>query len=554
MGTSMRANLSWRLLALSVAWLPGCENGPRWTPRPAAVRPAAVGVGSDRWLLIDGQEFMPSAAWSASGGVALDARFQVQLNGSAASSVRWLGPERMLARLALPGEWSTGTLDLEVIGPNGRVGGLARAACAGPAEPWLLHCCMAEATERIDLCATPPGGSQPSRRVASDLFLPNVGNKGLFLVSPDQRWLAFLRRSVEQGWLALVLVDRLRGFEVEMDRLAISAPADNPAWDSRLLDWTFSPDGSWLAWVVERRLLKVARLPASPEEPVSVRVLVDDTNGAPGGIDSPDIDPASRRVLFTRWAEAPGRSFNPPRALYLVPLEGGAPLPLIEGEDEGAGTNNGPGAFLPGGEGVLFLSERLRLRMPFINTDGNGQQQVVMVNANLPHRLVWPEGSVSGVTDPIYAYFSLTRPVISPDGRFAAFVGQAYDEIAASGKSFVDVFLVDLSQAPAEPVRALPDHIACAALGTCANGTVLDVYDLAPAFSPDSRWLTADALFSIGDTWVDCSYRVPVDRPTDVDLLCLDERFGLMAWNPRAVERLDCPDTVDWLALPEFVR
>jgi hypothetical protein len=222
----------------------------------------------------------------------------------------------------------------------------------------------------------------------------------------------------------------------------------------------------------------------------------------------PDIDPAMRYVLYTRVIDSKAQvRTDDVVSLHLVPLSGGVPRLLLEEDPQSS--RNGPGTFLPGGEGVIFISDRLNLLIP--TPFGSMTAATNLYRVNLYGGPVEPLGNPSAA----YLY---GKPLVSPDGRFVATTGFLAD-VSGSG---LDVMLTNLKNGQVtrvveDPVRycipvdieescADPDNprewvLPCCAdpgnSATCCGifgSQYCPTWDVGPSFTPDSRALYANGL------------------------------------------------------------
>lgn len=198
-------------------------------------------------------------------------------------------------------------------------------------------------------------------------------------------------------------------------------------------------------------------------------------------VGDPQLSPDGRRVLFTRtMTSMPGGQRN--ADIWMVPADGSAPAkPFIEGPK-----SDNSARFLPDGKRVVFISSR------------NGAPQLYLADADGKNIKAITQLS-GGVQPPL---------IISPDGKQAAFVSDAYPTCAdeACNKRMRDA--EDADPVKVHTLTRLPfrhwdewwttvrHHVF---VGDIAGGMARDVtpgdFDAPPhnyedgaiAFSPDSR-------------------------------------------------------------------
>ncbi len=505
----------------------GCEQAPGLAPVIEAVHPALVGVGQRHYALIEGR-FQPRIDWTAGSEPRANADFAVRLDGRPADRVRLLGPGRLVARL--PALQRPGCSELEVIGPGGGSGRLARAVCAREVDAleWVFTCPL---EETIGLCSLETGAETADAiRVLDDdvlpLSAPTAGATPFdpyhrsFAVDPSGRLLALLREQPAPdegpGWSRRRLVLRpLAGADAaaEPDWEVVLAEVVQPAWDE---DWDepdwriaigeprFSRDGRTLVWVEQRSRLVVQQVPQSAAAVPPARTLIDWSDQPGVFMGYPDVSPIAASALVTRleYVENPEDPMGDPlpcHSLYRVALDGQIPAERLAA-DAGGGLQNGPGAFHPDGRSVIFISDRLGMDMltPFLDS----------MPVTTLYRLELASGRVEPAADPVAGSFA-GRPVISADGRWVACSGFLSDA------SFImlDVLLTDLDTGRVERWSldrtpfCYPDQSADCAVGDiqvccrytsqgavcCSEQTPLEcpTWELLPSFGPDSRSLAA---------------------------------------------------------------
>ena len=505
------------ILALLILSAAGCDQHPELTPLPQRVAPAVVAQGQERYVVIEGRNFTPTLSWKSSGGASLDASFLAQFGNQPGVDAWPASTKTLTARL--PKNLPAGLHGVVVQGPGGQAGQLADALCVDD-QPFqeLIHACLMDITEGVmDICATSLDGGYHKRTVIDDAVPGIAQGAGTnqteslwngFTLSPDGRLLVFLRWTPDQTRLRLILYQFDTKNEITLDEVEVPSQAENPF---RLLSPpVFSPDSRLLVYVKNNRYLMRQEVPDQigplddplvlAEEPVPSNTTVN--------IMYPDIDPAMRYVLYTRVIDSKlyERS-DDVVSLHLVPLSGGVPRLLLEEDPQSS--RNGPGTFLPGGEGVIFISDRLNLQIP--TPFGS------MTAATNLYRASLYGGPVEPLGNPTAAYL-YGKPVISPDGRFVATTGFLAD-VSGSG---LDIMLTNLkdgrvTRVVEDPVRycipldieescADPENprewvLPCCAdpgnTATCCGifgSQYCPTWDVGPSFTPDSRGLYANGL------------------------------------------------------------
>jgi hypothetical protein len=494
----------------------GCDQAPELTPLPQRVVPAAVARGQERFVVIEGRHFNPTLSWETGGGAGVNTSFMVQFGNQPGVAAWPVSTETLTARL--PKSLPAGTHSVVVQGPGGQAGQLADALCVDD-QPFqeLIHACLMDIGEGVmDICATSLDGGLHKKVVVQNAVPGIAQGAGTnqteslwhgFTLSPDGRLLAFLRWVDNQERLRLVL-HRFGEGETVLDEVEVLSGVENPF---RLLaPPVFSPDSRLLVYVRNQRQLMLQKVPEAltplpdpvilTEEPQRDRMQVN--------IVYPDVDPAMRFVLYTRVIDSEeNERSDDVVSLHLVPLAGGASRMLLQ--EDPLASRNGPGAFLPSGEGVVFISDRLNLQIP--------TPFGAMTAATNLYRVNLFGGAVEPLGNPTAAYL-YGKPVISPDGRFVATTGFLAD-VSGSG---LDILLTNLENG--QTIRVLEDPVrycipevfeggcadpvnptewvlpCCADPGdssTCCgvfNSGFCPTWDVGPSFTPDSRALYANGL------------------------------------------------------------
>jgi hypothetical protein len=495
----------------------GCDQHPELTPLPESVAPAVVAQGQERYVVIAGENFTPALSWKSAGGAGVDATFLVQFGNQPGVGAWPASTESLTARL--PKNLPAGRHSVVVQGPGGQAGQLADALCVDD-QPFqeLIHACLMDITAGVmDICSTSLDGGYHKKPVVSNAVPGIAQGAGTnqteslwngFTLSPDGQLLAFLRFTPDQTRLRLILYQFGSGTEITLDEVEVPDQAENPF---RLLSPpVFSPDSRLLVYVKNNRRLMRREVP-DKIGPLDDPVLLAEEPEQPGAqvnIVYPDIDPAMRFVLYTRVIDSKALERSDDIvSLHLVPLSGGIPRMLLE--EDPLSSKNGPGTFLPGGEGVVFISDRLNLQIP--------TPFGAMTAATNLYRVSLYGGPVEPLGNPTAAYL-YGKPAVSPDGRFVATTGFLAD-VSGSG---LDIMLTNLQNGQVtrvleDPVRyCIPDAIeeSCAdpvnprewVLPCCADpgnsatccgifgSTYCPTWDVGPSFTPDSRALYANAL------------------------------------------------------------
>jgi len=504
------------LVPILLLYAVGCDQHPELTPLPQQVVPTQVAQGQERFVLIAGKHFNPTLSWNTGGQTGMNTSFAVQFGNQPGVSAWPASNQTLTARL--PKDLPAGKHDLVVQGPGGQAGQLADALCVDD-QPFqeLIHACLMDIGQGVmDICATSLDGGLHKKvwvRNAVPGIAQGAGTNQTeslwhgFSLSPDGKLLAFLRWVGNQERLRLVLF-RFGEGETVLDEVEVPAEAENPF---RLLaPPVFSPDSRLLVYVRNQRQLMLQKVPEALTPLPDPLVLMEEPERPDMQVNIvyPDVDPAMRFVLYTRVidSEALERS-DDVVSLHLVPLSGGASRMLLQ--EDPLASRNGPGAFLPSGEGVVFISDRLNLQIP--------TPFGAMTAATNLYRVNLFGGPVEPLGNPTAAYL-YGKPVISPDGRFVATTGFLAD-VSGSG---LDIILTDLQDGQTtrvleDPVRyCIPEFFegGCAdpvnprewALPCCADpsdsSTCCGVFtsgfcptwDVGPSFTPDSRGLYANAL------------------------------------------------------------
>ncbi len=503
--------------AAALIWMAAaCDQAPELTPVLLGVAPSVVAQGQERYVIIEGKNFNPTLFWDSEGGAGVNTSFLVRFGTRQAVEAWRASTERLIARL--PGDLPAGKTSVAVWGPGGQSARLDDALCVD-AEPFqeLIHASLGEGV--MDICSTSLDGGFEERTILRNAVPGIAEGAGTnqteslwhgFALSPDGMLLAFLRWTDQQQRLRLILYRFEDQTEITLDEVEVPSDIQNPF---RLLSTpVFSPDGRLLVYVKDARRLMLQKVPAKLTPLADPLLLTEEPErqGVRVNILYPDIDPAMRFVLYTRVADADEATrYDDIVSLHLVPLSGGSPRLLLD--EDPLESKNGPGAFLPSGQGVVFLSDRLKLEIP--------TPFGIMYPATNLYRAGLYGGPVEPLGNPTGAYL-YGKPVVSPDGNFVACTGFLAD-VSGSGLDIVLTNLQDGRTARVlhDPVRycipevtesgcndpddgdpqewALP---CCADLGdssTCCGiftPEYCPTWDVGPSFTPDSRSLYANAL------------------------------------------------------------
>ncbi|WP_395611664.1 prolyl oligopeptidase family serine peptidase [Allosphingosinicella sp.] len=269
--------------------------------------------------------------------------------------------------------------------------------------------------------AVPPTGPD-TRFIASDLFSLEAADDPQ--ISPDGRWIAYVRRSgdimTDRFRRAIWLVDTATGRQMPLARDA-SQPRWSPNGDR--LAYIAAADGGrsqlYVRWMESGEAVPITNLVFSP----SSVAWSPDGRSLAYAMFVPDegqrLGPPQPRPEGAQWAEplqvitavtyrADGAGYL--RAgydqLFLVSAEGGAPRQL----SYGAYNNGGPLSWTPDGRRILFTGNR----NPNWERDGaNSEIYAVDVASSRITALTTRDGPDG-------------EPAVSPDGRLVAYTG--YDD------------------------------------------------------------------------------------------------------------------------------
>jgi Tol biopolymer transport system component len=231
---------------------------------------------------------------------------------------------------------------------GGRVAETPRATGRGHAAAWLAAASLVAA---LWFAVAPPfhRPQRDTRLVRSSILLPgSISLAGALAVSPDGRSLAFTAEGADgrtQLWV--------RPLDSSLARpVAGTVNAVTPFW---------SPDGTWIAFVQDQKLRKVA---AGGGEPVTLC----DRAFAGGAWNQHDM------IVFTTAA------FN----LAAVSASGGTPSALTRIDPQGEETLPVWPAFLPGGRHFLYVRRSFRYEpQVFLHALDGGADTPLPINATM---------------------------------------------------------------------------------------------------------------------------------------------------------------------------
>ncbi|MBN2496185.1 MAG: hypothetical protein JXR96_16450 [Deltaproteobacteria bacterium] len=493
---AFRAHVPVFLTALCLA----CQQTPDLAPRIDAIVPSAVAADQERFVRLEGF-FPPLVGWEAS-SIEVDSRYTVAVGSSVSDCSVQLDEQHLSFRIP---RLQAGCYDLRVTGPAGDEAYWPQGLCAHQAEQRLVFGRVrAPASGRIDLFSRTDGRDEPLMadvlgayaEAASRLqtVVISVGHR----ISSDGRWIAFLRPTggdtAPRDALVLAPMDDLAEQHVLAD---LPAPPSEAAlgefYKSSITSPVFCPDSSFLFWIEKQQRIFSLRLP-SPSEPPPDKEQLFALADPDAVLMALDADIANRHLLYTRFD--PGEDET---SMWLLPLGAPAdPVPLLT-HAEGQDVCDGPGSFHPSGQSVIFLSDRHKTE--FVTFFG-------MVPATMLYRYSLGSAQVEPISPPRACYM-FGQPILSPDGRLAASVGDLADE----SRSSFDILITDLATGDAHRPQGDPlgncappyaDEV-CSRAGqvfpcctdasdpaTCCAGEDLSMcpnLELLPAFGPDSRRL-----------------------------------------------------------------
>jgi len=269
--------------------------------------------------------------------------------------------------------------------------------------------------------AAPPTGPEPNF-TARDLFdLEAAADPE---ISPDGRWIAYVRRSGD------IMTDRFRPSIWLIDtasgrQMPLAAGASQPRWspDSSRLAYIAAADGGrsqlFVRWMETGQSVAVTGLPDSPSSiawspdgrQLAYAMFVPDEGARLGTpVSRPEgaawADPLQVITAVTYRADGQGYLRAGYDQLFLVSSEGGAPRQLSYGPFN----NGGPLSWTPDGRTLLFSGNR----SPNWEREGfNSEVYALDIASNRISALTSRNGPDN-------------EPAVSPDGRLIAYTG--YDD------------------------------------------------------------------------------------------------------------------------------
>jgi|GEM_PF-1392598 len=263
--------------------------------------------------------------------------------------------------------------------------------------------------------------------------------------SPDGKWIVFQStrgRSPRQGKLGTSLwIARARVGGQPRRLTDVTASDRDPVWtpDGKQLVFASNRSGSWDLWRAPVRLNRYGWM--TLDSPV--RITFDATTAEL----QPSVSPDGKRVVF-RASDAHGRSL-----LRIVPMVGGASIPLTAGPDD-----NAP-AWSPKGDVIAFSAPGPRqlksgavrnLDLYVVRPDGTGR------------RVLW--------SDTLFA--TETLPRWSPDGRYV--FATSLLRGLTTGKPILSSIIVIDTREQTLNARVLHDVVLSDRFGTAVAPGVLN--------------------------------------------------------------------------------
>lgn len=506
-------NLTLALLGLGLC--AGCEQAPDLVPRPERVSPARVPAGQQHYVVIEGH-FPPLVGWDLNSEPEVITELEVRIDGVRADAVRRAGRDRLVVRTPA---LSAGCHDVLVTRSGGLEGRLSQGLCAAEvASLHMVHGCILQGVGSLCTSELIDGQAQAVQSLVQDALPLAHLEAGLFqadsslaayAVSMDGSKLAYLRFSPPAGEgfdgeiqlrVAHLGEAQLGESSWEISLATVAQPPEFVEPEDESLSFyglsglAFSPDGRFLTWVRDHRLVMVSRVPGGSQDKLDPIELASVPADAGQRLLAPDIDVTSRFVLYT-WVSSDRLLAGAPNQInvFRVPIDGGDPPEALFPEEE-AHILNGPGAFHPDGGRVIFVSDRLQMEIftPF----GSMAKVINLYALDLNSR------QVTALTSPTAGLW-LGRPKLSPDGRTAANIGFIADDTF----SFLDLFAVDLGTGsiervgedevpfcyPPQEASCIPGslHGCCSGADCCSfqNLGACPSWELLSSFSPDSQRL-----------------------------------------------------------------
>ncbi|RME23138.1 MAG: hypothetical protein D6806_11770, partial [Deltaproteobacteria bacterium] len=162
----MRGKIAVLVLAAIAISFPGCNQYPQITPRLAGVVPRVIAQGQRGFLLVDGENFLPSLSWSSQSGKPLaDYEIEIAFDGQpfGPEGVEVLSPTRIAVRI--PPGLEAGWHSIFVRLPGGESDGLEHALYVDDRgfEQRISSCpveSQASSPDSYGICNVVPGSSE----------------------------------------------------------------------------------------------------------------------------------------------------------------------------------------------------------------------------------------------------------------------------------------------------------------------------------------------------------------------------------------------------------
>jgi len=505
------------LIAFVSAWpTSGCKQNPGNEPVLHRIIPDMIGITEERQLIIEGANFIPTFSLSTKdNNLQVNTRFYIRFDDGPEFQATLLSSSRLSVQT--PANLAAGSHSVTVVSPSGKSVQLQNALFVDQ-EPKLRLVFTCPDISWVNVCSTSLIQTD-TRTLATHIHVNDeltIGS-GLtdtlrhpYSLSNDGQFLVFFRTTsaASGGNLQLWIKNLSADWEAMLFETSISGQDTNPM--QLISTPMFSPDNRKLVFIHKKRNLMVQNVPRDSLQVEQAQLLYSEAQPASGEVvfKYPEIDPADRYVLFTRvhnFSQEPQGDVD--ISMYLSPLNGDSTRALLS-DHETYGAQDGPGAFMPTGDRVIFLSTRANLTIP---TPFGWMGPVT----NL-YQVDLFGGPVEPVSTSMVAYL-YGKPVVSPNGRLVACNGY----LADTSGSGLDIIVTDLktgfmSRAGADPVRycvpqdvisdcELPYWLTAYYLKCCSDydddTSCCDfdtgkcpTWELAPSFSPDSRNLIADGL------------------------------------------------------------
>jgi len=498
--------------------LANCNQSPQVIPELTTTYPAVLAAGQTHYLVVEGRDFYPVVGWSTMDDeTRLDFSYRVGLPGLPADDVFVLGSNRLVAGFS-PGESdSAGWYDLSVTSPTGITGKLANSVCvSGKKSQQLLYIRFIYQGGLIvgsNLYSVDYSNADGPWLLIQNAW-PNTN--GGFVLSPDGNMVVFyrFRDDGENQFTQLVLARLGQTMDKVLWEKLLTEIPQNSADDYLSLP-VFSPDSRMLAYIENGRRLLAGKVPQQKNEIFEPSLLVEEPAASGAELYAADISPDSDTLVYSRVSN-PGSTVNEvdKSVLYRVSMSDPHFSELVRAASD-VGEHNSYGAFLPLGNKVLFLSDKLHM---LINSPYG------MLPVTGLHTVETATGKTGDVMGPA-ATVLLGKPVISPDGHWAACQGFLSD---GSG-SGIDMLVVNLQNGAVFRTAADP-AVYCEA--TELNSSNCPTLDVAPAFDPAGKqlWVTAIPFY-----WQDNGQGILAPAPRDFYQYMVDLPAADVTPNPNNV-------------------